>query len=103
MPTIPGVPFPVNVTHNSVMLKWVRSRRESGTPITNHNVTVASSTNKGLFYNIANIVTLCDSNHYCATINNLQPGYQYVFKVMAINDVGASVPILSPLVILKNG
>jgi subtilisin family serine protease len=88
-PTVPSEPRSLygNVNYNAVSLYWSASLNNGGAAITNYAVE-ASSDNGATFARLATLSASLRS--YAAT--NLAGGTPHIFRVVAINSVGASAP-----------
>uniref|UniRef100_A0A8C1MV86 Titin n=1 Tax=Cyprinus carpio TaxID=7962 RepID=A0A8C1MV86_CYPCA len=85
VPQCPGKLSVVDVTKTSVSLSWERPVHDGGSRITQYLVEMQVKGNDK-WSGCANVKTLE------AVISNLNPGEEYTFRVIAINDKGKSDP-----------
>jgi titin len=91
-PDVPGKPRgPLevsNVTENTADIQWKAPDSDGGSPLTSYLVEVRPSTRTT--WTKAGTV---DGNTTAFTVPDLQPGNEYYFRVIAINDEGQSAPL----------
>lgn len=82
----PGMPEIVDYDEHSVKLKWDKPIRDGGAPITGY-IIEAMDKYTGQFAKVAEVGPQCQG-----TVNKLEEGNQYKFRVRAVNKAGPSEP-----------
>ncbi|KAG8239130.1 hypothetical protein J437_LFUL018920 [Ladona fulva] len=86
-PSPPGLPELVDWNENMVKLKWEPPIRDGGAPITGYVIEMMDKYG-GVFVKCAEV----QGNVCQGTVNKLEEGNQYQFRVRAINKAGQSEP-----------
>ena len=93
MPTGP-VRF-IDIQQTSLTLDWLPPKDDGGTPITSY--TIHMSEDGGDFKELGEV----DAKKTKMKMKDLKTGVRYVFKICAVNKVGASKPLESDSVVPK--
>lgn len=82
----PGLPEIVDYDEHMVKLKWEPPVRDGGAPVTGY-IIEAMDKFSGQFVKVAEVGPQCNG-----TVNKLEEGNQYKFRVRAVNKAGTSDP-----------
>ena len=86
VPSQPGKPTVIAVTHNSATLSWPRPRNDGGSPITNY--LIESKSSSGYRWIMVNIGYKITHNEY--TVTELMEGTTYEFRFVSAKYLGDS-------------
>ncbi|XP_065220483.1 twitchin isoform X27 [Planococcus citri] len=86
-PDAPEPPKADRITKDSVTLSWRPPRSDGGKKVKQYIVEKKKKNDKDW-----SPAGECPGNNPVHTVNNLEPGEEYTFRVIAVNDIGKSPP-----------